>query len=115
MRNTTRALSTLGGAAAALSLLLVSGVAPAQEGVQIVGFTHAGGGCPAGSVGYVFDDVNNKLTLSFDQFGVKLPPGESKNCSLTFVVRVPSRLQVSLNRVEYLGYADTEPGVFGRL
>jgi hypothetical protein len=102
------------GAAAVLGTLLTPGVASAVT-AEIVGFTYAGNGCPAGSVGWVYDNVNNKLTVNFDQFGTTMPPGVSTACNLTFVVKVPSAFQISLNRVEYLGYVDTESSVYGQL
>ena len=114
MLKNTKSLHTIFGAATALGLLLLPGVAGAAE-AKIIGFTHAGNGCPANTVGWVFDEVNNLLTVSFDRFAAKLPPGGSKACTLTFVVDVPSGFQLSMNRVEYIGYRNTEPSVWGQL
>ena len=116
MLDKARVTIALVGAATALGLLLTPEVADAQPTpVRIEGFTYAGSGCPAGSVGWVLDEANNKLTVNFDAFGTELPPGQSKDCKLSFVVSVPSNLQISMNRVEYLGYLDMEPGITGQL
>ena len=116
MLDNARATCALLGAAAALGLLLTPEVADAQPmAVKIEKFAHAGSGCPAGTVGAVLDQENNLLTVNFDNFAAKLPPGESKDCKLSFVVSVPSQLQISMNRVEYVGYHDMEPGIIGTL
>ncbi|UQA58563.1 DUF4360 domain-containing protein [Polyangium aurulentum] len=93
--------------------LLAPDLARAQVSAEIVDFTHGGNGCPAGTVGTVWDSVNETLTLNFDQFATTLPPGRSAACTLSFVLRVPGPFQISLDRIEYLGYIDTEPSVSG--
>ncbi|UQA58562.1 DUF4360 domain-containing protein [Polyangium aurulentum] len=102
-------------AAAAISAFIAPDMAAAQVAPQIVGFTYAGNGCPRGSARSVYDAVNHRLTVNFDEFATETPPGESKACNVNFVVRLPSPMQISLTRVEYLGYADTGPNVSGQI
>ena len=114
MMKNTNVRHAIVGAAAALVALLLPRPAGAVE-AQIIGFSHSGSGCPQGSVGWLFDAANNTLTVGFDNFSTTLPPGGSKACNLDFLVRLPSNFQISLQRVEYLGYLDTEPSVYGQL
>jgi hypothetical protein len=109
------ALYAIAGAAGVASALISPPPAEAQVSAEIIDFTYAGNGCPGGSARGVWDDVNKTLTLSFDKFATTLPPGRSAACNLAFVVKLPAAFQISLDRIEYLGYIDTEPSVSGQL
>jgi hypothetical protein len=85
----------------------------------IEGFTHAGEGCPVGSVGEVYNPTTGILTIIFDQYEANLNPqgasNPSTNCNVDVVIRVPPRLQVSWNRVQFLGYLNKPRGVTAEL
>lgn len=90
---------------------------------KIIDFAYAGEGCPANSVDYVFDRKNNVLTVSFDEYSVWVSgdfgdDNKSSACTLSFIVKVPNGWnngQISMNKVEYLGFIDTEDSVSGQL
>jgi len=115
MLKNTKVCCAIMGAATALGLLVLPGVASAEPLAEIIDFTYGGNGCPDRSVGKAFDPVSNTMTLNFDKFMTTLPPGVSTACTVTFVVKVPRGYQVSLNKVEYLGYIDTDPTVRGEM
>jgi hypothetical protein len=97
--------------------LLAGGSAFAQE---ISGFTHAGEGCPSGTVGHVYNPTTETLTITFDNYTVDMNTdgtgNPSSNCNVDVVIRVPNRpLQVSWNKVQYLGYLDKGTGVTAEL
>lgn len=100
---------------AVVLLALHAGRAEAQE-AEIIDFTYAGEGCPAGSVGWVFNPAANLLTVNYDSFYAWLlrnpaDSNPSSACTLSFVVDVPDGFQLSLNKAQFLGFVDTEPGV----
>lgn len=115
MSNRMRGLVAIGAAAAVIGLLAPS-AAEAQE-LEIVSFTYGGSGCPAGSMDWIYDEVNNQTTMKPFRYTTTLPPGESAACTSTFVVKVPSgkKVRFRLKKVEYTLHVDTEDGVQGVL
>ncbi len=120
-----RFFASLAGAFA-LGLLGLSSQAEAQplplpeapESVQVVGFTHGGSGCPAGSVGSQLTPDRRTLSLLFDAFvshaAPSLAPTESrKSCDLAIVLNFPPGWSFSVVTADYRGAAELQARVVG--
>lgn len=88
--------------------------------IEIFAIAYSGTGCPPGSIGYVYDPSRNLLTLNFTNYYVWLTgnPGNDvseSTCELSILMGTSPQVKVSLTKVEYLGFLDTEKKVTGEL
>jgi Domain of unknown function (DUF4360) len=93
----------------------VSSAFAAGGGVEILGASYGGNGCPANSASVSVSPGGQELTILFDKF-IALgndPSNSRKSCNLSIPIRVPQGFQVSLYDADYRGYV--APGTSGTL
>jgi Domain of unknown function (DUF4360) len=93
----------------------VSSAFAAGGGVEILGASYGGNGCPNGSASVSVSPEGQELTILFDKF-IALgndPSNSRKSCNLSIPIRVPQGFQVSLYDADYRGYV--APGTSGTL
>ncbi len=105
-------------AASTLSLAAPATTNPDPDKVQIVGFTYAGSGCPAGSVANTTSTDKTILTLLYSDYVASIGPGTNladhrKNCQVTLDVKYPGGFQFSIFSADYRGYENLAKGVTG--
>lgn len=83
--------------------------------------SHAGTGCPIGSVAAVLSPDSTKLSLLFDQYVVEAGNSslsgklsDRKGCTVAVPVTIPNGWSVSIMRVDYRGYYNIPVGGRGR-
>jgi len=91
---------------------------PSGHDVEIRGFTYAGSGCPANSVGHQLSTDLTTLTLIYDDFiaqsGKGIQPKEyRKNCQVNIKLHYPQGWQFSIFKADYRGHATLPPGASG--
>jgi hypothetical protein len=91
---------------------------PSGHEVEIKGFTYAGSGCPAGSVGSMLSSDLTTLTLIYDDFiaqaGKDIKPKEyRKNCQINVKLHYPQGWQFSVFKADYRGHATLPKGAWG--
>jgi hypothetical protein len=75
-------------------------------GVEILGASYAGSGCPAQSASVSVSPDGQELSILFDKFAaIGNNPSESrKSCNMSIPIQIPQGFQVSLYDADYRGY-----------
>jgi hypothetical protein len=103
------------------SLLLLAAPALAQPTPSDVYITHidyAGTGCPAGTVAGSISTDLTAFNLIFDSFVAEAGPGvpmlqSRKNCQLNVHMHIPQGWSLTVNTVDFRGYAQLADKVVG--
>jgi hypothetical protein len=94
-------------------------VGPSGHEVEIKGFTYAGSGCKANTVGHMLSTDQTTLTLIFGedftvQSGKGIQPKERRrNCQLNVKLHYPQGWQFSILKADYRGHATIPKGSSG--
>lgn len=97
---------------------LASTAFAAPPWATIRGMSHAGSGCPAGTVAQNLAPDLKAFTLLFDSYIAEAGPGISfaqsrKNCQILLDMNFPQGWSFSIFKVDYRGYANLDRRVTG--
>lgn len=100
--------------------LLAATAAQAQSSrpsyVRVRGISHAGTGCPAGSVAVNISPDREAATFLFDEFVAEIGPGvpfsaKRKNCQISLDLAYPSGWQYEVVGMTHSGYVSLDRGI----
>lgn len=70
--------------------------------------SHAGNGCPEGTMQVVFAPDNLSFTVLFDQFIAEVHPGDTRRdlitCNALIPIQIPENMQMEITRVDFRGF-----------
>jgi Domain of unknown function (DUF4360) len=92
----------------AIATLAATPIVPAfaNSGVEILGASYAGSGCPSQSASVNVSPDGQELTILFDKFAAigNNPMESRKSCNMSIPIKIPQGFQVSLYDADYRGY-----------
>lgn len=94
---------------ATASFMMIAGSAFAGDGITLGEPSHAGSGCPIGTVAATLSPDAKSLSILFDNYvleagGYTRKRFDRKNCTIAIPVHVPNGFAVSVVAVDYRGF-----------